>query len=136
MPANISQMLQGMAGRSGAGNSSINTNIDARGAQMTSAQFIIAEPAPQRTLGDRRQRLSRRLAARPSPMTRTMPRDEIGPFLAGVVDVIFGFAISLEEPFADPGQCPGQRFAGVWQIHAFPLAAISGARAARYRRRV
>jgi hypothetical protein len=41
LPANISMMLQGMAGRSGggAGNHSFSTNIDARGSQMTAAQF-------------------------------------------------------------------------------------------------
>ena len=29
-------------------------------------------------------------------MTCSIPRDAIGPFLAGVVDVIFAFAIALE----------------------------------------
>jgi hypothetical protein len=41
LPANISQMLQGVArgGGGGAGNHSFSTNIDARGSQMTAAQF-------------------------------------------------------------------------------------------------
>ena len=29
-------------------------------------------------------------------MSRTIPGDEIGPFLAGIVDLVFAFAISLE----------------------------------------
>lgn len=39
LPANISQMLIGMAGRGGPGNSTINTSIDARGSTLSSAQF-------------------------------------------------------------------------------------------------
>jgi hypothetical protein len=74
------------------GNVSYSTSIDARVADDRGAVLLIAARQPQRIIGARQQRLPQRLA----PVSDWVAQDDIGHFVAGCLDVLFGFSLALE----------------------------------------